>query len=164
MATDNSIDIVKTDILTGDWQRVVFTKGIYLLSPNKDNSICMRIGNYTNAKTYIAKNFILEVTELEQYFEFKANEEEAYFYRIDLNELRYFIETVEAYRDDFTQFVNKFNKITQPQIEGLTQELENVKNRLSTAESNIQNLQGFQTQATGELANHEQRITALENK
>lgn len=164
MATDNRIDIVKTDILTGDWQRILFIKGIYLLSPNKDNSICMRVGNYTNAKTYISKNFILEVEQLEQYFEFKANEDLAYFYRIDLNDIRDFILAVENYKDEFDKFVNQFNQITQPQIEGLVQELENVKQRLSSAESNIQSLQNFQTQATNELANHEQRIVALENK
>ena len=111
-----------------DWKRILFTKGIYTLLPSSENSIAMRAGHYTNAKTYINKGFILEITELEEWVEFKSNDTNAHFYRFNLNNLSDFILAVEEYKDDIEKFKIQVNTQMQPTIDGHTQELAAIEN------------------------------------
>lgn len=95
----DKIFIDKTEVTT-EWKKILFIKGIYKIIPSKENVITMKVGCCSEAKVYIDKCYVLEVTELEQWFEFKSDLPNEYFYRYDLNEVANFIEIVEQYRSE----------------------------------------------------------------
>lgn len=75
----------KVETNTTDWTEVKFPKGIYKLVPNEPNSVVLKIGTFTNAKSYIDRDFVLEVTEESQTFQFKGTISPAYFWYFDIS-------------------------------------------------------------------------------
>lgn len=147
-----------------NWSKVLFTKGIYSLLPSEDKAIEMRAGGHTNAKTYITKGFILEITELEEWVEFRSNKDFAYFYRFDLNNLGDFIVAVEGYKDDLDKFENHVNTQMQPTIDGHTQELATLDGAVTNLDLSLKQLDVWRNSVDATLNNLEARVVALEGR